>query len=60
MVCIERTCPGCGASNRIVTPEIRPTWKINCSRCGAVVVERRPFRPRLVGGQRPDMVRLPV
>jgi hypothetical protein len=50
--------PDCGASNRIVTPEIQPTWNINCSKCGAVVVERQRFRPRLVDG--PDGAWLPV
>lgn len=36
MVPIARTCPACGASNRIyaITPEARPSWKINCSQCG--------------------------
>ena len=58
MVCIERICRDCGASNRIVTPEIQPTWNINCSKCGAVVVERQRFRPRLVDG--PDGAWLPV
>jgi hypothetical protein len=60
MVCIERICPDCGASNKIVTPEIQPTWNINCSRCGAVVVERQRFRPRLVEGPGPDGAGLPV
>ena len=48
IACIQRTCPECGASNRIVTPEIRPSWTINCSSCGTVLVQRRGFRPRLV------------
>ena len=46
--CIQRTCPECGASNRIVTPEIRPSWTIGCSSCGTVLVRRRGFCPRLV------------
>lgn len=48
MACIQRTCPDCGASNRVVTPEVRPSWTINCSNCGARLVERRGFHPRLV------------
>jgi endogenous inhibitor of DNA gyrase (YacG/DUF329 family) len=48
MASIERTCPTCGAPNRILTTEIRPYWKINCSRCGGAIAERRAFRPVLV------------
>ena len=48
MACIQRTCPGCGRANRIVTPDIRPSWNINCSSCGTPLVERRRFRPQLV------------
>ena len=48
MASIERTCPTCGASNRILTTEIRPNWKINCSRCGGAIAERRAFRPVVV------------
>jgi hypothetical protein len=44
MASIERTCPTCGASNKILTTEIRPYWKINCSRCGGAIAERRAFR----------------
>jgi hypothetical protein len=42
---IERTCPTCGASNRILTTEIRPNWKINCSRCRGALAEPRALRP---------------
>jgi endogenous inhibitor of DNA gyrase (YacG/DUF329 family) len=45
MASIERTCPTCGACNKILTSEIRPYWKINCSRCGGAIAERRDFRP---------------
>jgi endogenous inhibitor of DNA gyrase (YacG/DUF329 family) len=50
MMAIERTCPACGAPNTILTTEISPYWKINCSRCGAAIAERRAFRPVLVHG----------
>lgn len=42
---IERICPKCGTSNRILTSEIKPYWKINCSHCGEAIAERRAFRP---------------
>ena len=45
---IEGTCPKCAAVNRILATEIRPQWKINCSRCGGAIAERRPFRPVLM------------
>ncbi len=48
MSCIQRTCPDCGTLNKIVTPEVRPSWRINCSSCGCMLFERRGFRPRLV------------
>jgi hypothetical protein len=36
---MARTCPACGATNTVVaaTTEIRPAWRINCSRCGAAI-----------------------
>ena len=48
MARIERKCPECGASNRVITPDVRPSWRINCSSCGTLLVERRGFRPRVV------------
>jgi hypothetical protein len=45
MASIERTCPTCGAPNRIHTTEIRPNWKINCSRCGGAIAEPRAVWP---------------
>ena len=59
LACIRRTCPDCGATNRVVTPEVRPSWTINCSSCGTVLVDRRGFRPRLVepAAQEPEELR---
>lgn len=48
MVCIQQTCPECGALNRVFTPEVRPSWNINCSCCSAPLIRRRRFQPRLV------------
>lgn len=52
MAVIERTCPACGAENRIVTTETRPCWRINCSRCGEALVERRGLHTDLVSETR--------
>lgn len=46
--CIQRTCPDCGVSNTVLTPEVRPSWAIHCSSCGSVLVERRGFPLQLV------------
>lgn len=45
MSCIERTCPSCGTENRVLTTDIRPTWRMNCSRCGEPIPDPSDVGP---------------
>ncbi|HET7410271.1 MAG TPA: peptidoglycan-binding protein [Paracoccaceae bacterium] len=63
---IAKTCPQCGALNRLVilTTGLTPSWRIGCSRCAAIIVEPRgrPAAAAVEPATRPvaEIINLPV